>query len=202
VANTRATAAISMVIMVTTLVAEKKERTDEDRPTVFVHLENHAAVPPETVAGARDELAHIYDAVGVRVESSAEPNHSRCALQLTVHVVLLGGAAAERFIKAEHVKRKVLAQANSDARRVYVFWERVGPSVDHQAVWHGDALGLVIAHELGHVLLPGRKHSRNGIMQENYNAHRSYVLKFSAEESAAMRAFIDAAKGNPQISRQ
>ena len=200
-ANTRAIAAISMVITATTFVAEGKERVD-DQPTVLVHIENRAAVPPETIAGARKELAHIYDAAGVLVESSAEPDHSRCALQLTVHVVLLGGAAADRFIKREHVKRKVLAQANSDARRVYVFWERVGPSVDHQAVGHGDALGLVIAHELGHVLLPARRHSRNGIMEENYNVHRSYRLKFSTEESAAMRAFIDAAQRNAQIGRQ
>ena len=185
-----------MVVMATTLMAEGRERVDDVRPTVLVHIENHAAVPPETIAGARSELEHIYDAAGVRVESSAEPDHSRCALQLTVHVVLLGGAAADRFIKTEHVKRRVLAQANSDARRVYVFWERVGPSVDRQAVGHGDALGLVISHELGHVLLPGRRHSRNGIMQEHYNVHRSYALKFSAEESAAMRAFIDAAQGN------
>jgi len=83
-----------------------------------------------------------------------------------------------------------------------VLWERVGASVDHQAVGRGDALGLVIAHELGHVLLPARRHSRNGIMQENYNVHRSYTLKFSAEESAAMRAFIDGVQGTPQISRQ
>jgi hypothetical protein len=201
VANTTATAAISMVIMATTLVAEGKDRVDDARPTVFVHIENRAAVPPETIGDARDELAHIYDAVGVRVESSAEPDHSRCGLQLTVHVVLLRGAAADRFIKKEDIKRKVLAQANSDARRVYVLWERVGPSVDHQAVAHGDALGIVIAHELGHVLLPGRGHSRNGIMQENYNVHLSYGLKFTAEEAAAMRAFIAAVQGNAQISR-
>jgi hypothetical protein len=191
-----------MIILATTLMAEGQERVDDERPTVLVHIENHAAVPPETIAGARDELAHMYDAVGVRVESLAGPDHSRCARQLTVHVVLLAGAAADRFIKKEHVKRKVLAQANSDARRVYVFWERVGPSVDHQAVAQGDALGLVIAHELGHVLLPGRKHSQNGIMQEHYNVYRSYVLKFSAEESAAMRAFIADAGGTVQISRQ
>jgi hypothetical protein len=39
-------------------------------------------------------------------------------------------------------------------------------------------------------------------MQENYNVHRSFGLKFTAEESAAMRAFVDAAQGNAQISRQ
>jgi hypothetical protein len=145
---------------------------------------------PEIIGGARDQLEHIFDATGVRVESSAEPGHDRCAGQVTVHVVLLGGAIADRFIKSEQVKRKALAQANSDARRVYVLWDRIGPAVDRQAIGHGDALGLVIAHELGHVLLPGRPHSPSGLMQANYNVFLSYGLKFAAEESAAMRAFL------------
>jgi len=94
-----------------------------------------------------------------RRSSSTSKDHDRCAHGLAVHVLLLDGARGERFIKTEQVKRRALAQANSDARRVYVFWDRVGPSVDHQAVAHGDALGLLIAHELGHVLLPSGGHS-------------------------------------------
>jgi hypothetical protein len=181
-----------MVIIATALSADAQERVD-DRPKVFVHIENRAAaVLPETIAGARVQLAHVYDNAGVNVESSAEPDHDRCAGQLTVHVVLLAGAMADRFIKKEDVKRRVVAQANSDARQVYVFWDRVGPAVNRQAIAHGDALGLVIAHELGHVLLPGRGHTRNSIMQENYNVFLSYRLKFTAEESAALRAFITA----------
>jgi hypothetical protein len=178
--------------MATTLTAEAKEGMD-DRPAVFVHIENHAAVPPETVADAREQLAHIFEAAGVRIESSADPDHDRCAHGLAVHVLLLGGARGERFIKTEQVKRRALAQANSDARRVYVFWDRVGPAVDHQAVAHRDALGLVIAHELGHVLLPSREHSRDSIMQANYDVHLSYGLKFDGEESALMQGFIAAA---------
>lgn len=182
-----------MVIMATALTADGKEQSD-DRPRVFVHIENLAALPPETIAGARDELAHVFDAAGIHVETSADPDHDQCAHQLTVHVVLLGGDRADRFIRKEHVKRKALAQANSDARRVYVFSDRVGPAVDHHAVGRGDALGLVIAHELGHVLLPARDHARTGIMQANYNVYFSYRLKFTTEESAAMRAFIAAAR--------
>jgi hypothetical protein len=200
VPKTTATAATSLFFMVTTLTAQPQKPTDE-RPAVFVHIENQAAAPPETISAARDELAHIYDAVGVRIESSAEPDHSRCALRLTVHVLLLGGATADRYIESERVRPKVLAQANSEARRVYVFWDRVGPSVDHQAIDHGDALGLVIAHELGHVLLPARTHSENGLMEPRYDVHRSYGLKFTPEESAAMRAFIAAAERNARIRR-
>jgi hypothetical protein len=189
-----------MVIMANMLTVAAKGRENDERPMVFLHIENAAAAPPEAIGAARDEVAHILDDSGVLVESSAEAGHRHCASQFTVHVVLLGGHAADRFIKSEHVKRTVLAQANSDARRIYVFWERVGRSVDHQAVARGDALGLVIAHELGHVLLPGRTHSRTGIMQEHYNVHRSYELKFSAEESAMMRAFIDTARKDVPLS--
>lgn len=200
-AHPRTTAAISMVIMATAFTADGKERSD-DRPSVFVHIENLAAVPPETIAGARDELTHVFDAAGIRVETSAEPAHDRCLLRLTVHVVLLGGERADRFIRMEKVTRRALALANSDARRVYVFSDRIGPSVDRHAVGRGDALGLVIAHELGHVLLPGRGHSRIGIMQENYNVYFSYHLKFTTEESVAMRAFVAAAEGNERFTRE
>lgn len=188
-ARRRITAAISIVSMAIALSAEAQGGA-QNRPTVFVHIENRGTVLPETISGARDELAHVFDAAGVGVESTAEPDHERCALQLTIHVVLLRGDAADRFVRTERVGRRVLAQANSEARRVYVLWDRIGPAVDRQAIAHGDALGLVIAHELGHVLLPGRGHSRSGIMQANYDVFLSYRLKFTAEESAAMRAFI------------
>jgi hypothetical protein len=182
--------------MATAVTAAGQERAD-DRATVFVHIENLAAVPPETIAGARDELAHVFDTAGIRVDTSAAPDHDRCVLPLTVHVVLLAGDRADRFIRREHVTRKALALANREARRVYVFSDRIGPAVDRHAVGRGDALGLIIAHELGHVLLPARGHSRTGIMQENYNVYFSYRLKFTAEESTAMRAFIAAVHRDP-----
>jgi hypothetical protein len=194
VAKTPITALAAAVIMAAAIRVEGKQGVG-DLPTVFIHIDNSAAVPPETIRAARREIAHVFDAAGVRIESSVAEDHDRCGLHLTIHVTLLGGAAADRFVRAGRIERKVLAQANSAARRVYVLWERVGPAVDRHAVGHGDALGLVIAHELGHVLLPGRGHSGTGIMQADYNVRLSYRLKFSDEEAAAMRTVIRAAQG-------
>ena len=196
----RTTGTISLIVVAAAITAEGYPRVD-DRQAVFVHIENYAAVPPEHIAHARQQLAHVYDAAGVRVESSAESGHGRCERQFTVHVAVLAGTSADRFVKAGNITRKVVAQASSDARRIYVLWERVGAAVDRHAVGRGDALGLVVAHELGHVLLPGRGHSRNGIMQAEYTVHLSYRLKFSAEEAWAMQRFIAtqnaALRGNP-----
>ena len=190
-ANSKVFAVMSLLLVGAAVAAEGKGGGD-GRPGVFVHIENRGVVLPEIVGGAREQLEHVFDAAGVGVESSAEPDHDRCANQFTIHVVILGGSNADRFTERERVNRKVLAQASSEARRVYVFWDRVGPAVDGQAIPRDDALGIVLAHELGHVLLPGRGHSPHGIMQANYNAYLSYGLKFTAEEGAVMRAYVAA----------
>ena len=179
--------------MATTLTADAKEGVD-DRPMVFVHIENHAA------AAARDRrrrpraigtyfrccrgTCQIVGGPGPR-PVCPRPRSPRAAV----------GRCAGRALHQDGTgETGTLAQANSDARRVYVFWDRIGPAVDHQAVAHGDALGLVIAHELGHVLLPSSGHSRDSIMQANYDVVPVVRLKFDAEESALMRAFIAAAQ--------
>jgi hypothetical protein len=182
-----------IVTIWTTLVATAAGTVAEP-PTIFVHIENHAVVAPETVRAARSELRRIYDAAGVGVESSVEPDHSRCARQPTVHVLLLAGSMADRYIADLRVGRTVVGQAYRAARRVYVLWERLGVSADRQAVARADALAVVIAHEVGHILMPGRAHSRDGIMHASYDVHLSYGMKFSAEEAAAMRAFITRAQ--------
>jgi hypothetical protein len=165
-------------------------------PQVFIHIESRAALSPGAIAAARAELAHVFEAARIHLESTAEADHERCGLQFTVHVVLLGGTTADRFLRDEQVGRKVLAQANREARRVYVFWDRVAASGDHEGVARGDALGVVISHELGHVLLPVRGHSKMGIMQENYNPWHLYDAKFTQEQSAAMRALLQSVQKN------
>jgi hypothetical protein len=185
--------AVSIIVATASLWVEARPRAGEYEPSVLVHVEVLGGAIPETLAGARDELTHLYRPAGIRIDWSAAPAHDQCRRQFSVHVVLVGGDAFDRYRKLVDVSRNVLAEASSDARRIYVFLDRLGPGVDHRAVAHGDALGLVIAHELGHVLLPGRRHSPDSIMQEQFDALRSYGLRFTPDEARAMRAFIDTA---------
>ena len=161
-------------------------------PTVQVHLENHAGVAPNIAAGAQNQVTHIYKAAGVQVTWSTRPDHAACAGTLTIHVLLLSLEMEDRLARNARVGAMVLAQANREGRRVYVFWSRVHAHVSRTSTSIPDALGVVIAHELGHVLLQTRGHSRIGIMQENYLVHSTYVQRLTADQGAAIRAFVSA----------
>ena len=189
-ANTRCLAAIVGAMLAVTSTADARE--DDSRPVVRIHVENYAGIAPSIVEGAAHELAHIYEAAGITVAWTTGAGHADCALTLTIHVLLMSLGMEDRLARGTRVGSKVLAQANREARRVYVFWSRVDGHVSRTTAPLSDALGYVIAHELGHVLLPSGGHSPTGIMQKNYMVHASHLQRFTTDQSTAMRAFVSA----------
>jgi hypothetical protein len=55
----------------------------------------------------------------------------------------------------------------------YAFYGRIGDFAATHRVEIGPILGSVIAHELGHLLLPQGSHSRTGLMSSNWDVHRA-----------------------------
>jgi Zn-dependent peptidase ImmA (M78 family) len=51
----------------------------------------------------------------------------------------------------------------------------------------GDALGHVIAHELGHLLLKGEGHASNGVMQPGYEFRNRSAQRFTPEQAVMLR---------------
>jgi hypothetical protein len=51
-------------------------------------------------------------------------------------------------------------------------------------------LGLVLAHEMGHVLLPVSSHLNSGIMREHVDVRSKTVEYFTAEQSDAIRSML------------
>ncbi len=91
---------------------------------------------------------------------------------------------------------RTIAFAPAGGRHVTIFWDRI--RVEAAAGSHSEAmlLGYVIAHELGHLLLPPGYHSAYGIMQGRLNyedlsqARRLGNLCFSEKEAARMQAAL------------
>jgi hypothetical protein len=167
----------------------------DDRPVLSVHVENFADVPASILNSAVVELTHLYKTVGVRVLWSTRPDHSDCLCTLTIHVVLTSGGMEDRMDRRPGHAPNVLGRASREAFRAYVYWPRIKSHVSRVIVSQGDALGFVMAHEVGHILLPCGGHSATGIMQESYLVHSLYTLRFTPGQAAAIRAFLlDASK--------
>jgi len=190
------TSRIGTVAAFLLLAASVSEARDpDDRPILRVHVENHPNVPPSLLQSAKVELTHLYKTVGVSVLWFTQPDHSDCLRTLTIHVVLMSPGMEERLDRGQGHVPNVLGRASPEALRAYVYWSRVEANVSRVIVPLGDALGFVMAHEVGHILLPSGGHSTTGIMQENYLVHSFHMLRFTPSQAAAIRAFLlDASK--------
>ena len=155
--------------------------------TIVVQLENDAGLSRAALSEAQQLAARIYLAIGVQMIWV----HGEVPLQdprgLRVQVRLLSRKMADRKIATERIRGDVLGQANRPARLVYVFCARIGDASVKYLQEYTRLLGLVMAHEIGHILLPVYSHSQSGIMSGRVDIWSKMVHDFAAEEGAAIR---------------
>jgi hypothetical protein len=82
----------------------------------------------------------------------------------------------------------VLGFAIPSASRVYVHYGRIHALARRHRVPPGWFLGVVFAHELGHVLLPRAGHSTGGIIASTVRPDSQGVPTFMREQAQSFRA--------------
>ena len=85
--------------------------------------------------------------------------------------MLLPRDIAERKISAKGISNDALGLAHPVNGRAHIFCDRIaampGPKL------FAMMLGAVIAHEVGHLVLPGKSHSRSGVMRAEVDAQHA-----------------------------
>jgi hypothetical protein len=138
--------------------------------SVVLHLSSAAGAPPSIVAAAQTELVRLYRDIGVTIEWS--PGEMRGAAPDRIHVILIpyetGGL--------QRSARTVLGAAMrtpQGTKVAYVFYRRVEAEAAEYVVSPAFVLACAIAHEVGHLLLPGGLqsggHSSTGLMRPHWN---------------------------------
>jgi hypothetical protein len=73
---------------------------------------------------------------------------------------------------------------------VYIFVDRIVDESFKYSREYTVILGLVVAHELGHVVLPAGRHSDSGVMNARAKLRSRIPQEFTAEEGEAIRALL------------
>ncbi len=160
---------------------------------VVVQLSNVANVPASVVRPAQVEVTRLYRDIGVDIEWTAREQTPR-GDRLNVRVVLLayeGGALHRRSMTV----MGAAVRTAEDTAVAYVFYRRVETEAARYAVSPTAVLACAIAHEFGHLLLPGGTragHSPAGLMRASWDRddfHRSDqgLLRFSPDQAARIR---------------
>ena len=166
-------------------------------PTLVITVENHANVDALELKAGLELARRLYRLAGVRTEW---PVTKRPVIapapgpdNAWITVVLLG-----RGMSSLGTKPSVLGVAPpmpADARRhVFIFAQRVEMFGKRHDLSLARVLGHVIAHEIGHVLMPGAGHTKGGVMQAVTPAKAlsagAAPLLFTTAENHAIHDFI------------
>jgi hypothetical protein len=97
---------------------------------------------------------------------------------LTLSAIWPSRAAAQAIVV--EVDNDARIPAADPARLVYIFVPRIVDASVKFAHDYTHILGLVVAHELGHVLLPAGSHSDTGVMKGGANLWGKIAHEFTA----------------------
>jgi hypothetical protein len=162
---------------------------DVEPVTLAVTLLDYGRLSPGIRASAEEQLLRIFAAADVEIRW-VPLGHAGTNERRAIDVVLLSDVMARRLIKERAIPPIVLGITGPDTRRVYVFVDRVLHLAVQTGSDPGDTLGSVLAHELGHLLLPDNGHSRTGIMQAEYEMFGRGARRFTPAQAEAIRAFL------------
>jgi hypothetical protein len=130
---------------------------------VVLHVTDHAGVSPADLASAEQQAARVYDAAGVRIAwtdgslRTAQPDGAA-----HVDVILLSTEMVARTVLFEQFSDAVCGFAVRPTRRAYIFYNRIVDRAIRTRSPLDRLLAVVIAHEVGHLLLPRYSHSPSG----------------------------------------
>lgn len=160
---------------------------------LVVHVDNRLGVPAQDLAAARREVEDIFADAGVdilwkegRFPASVAVSISKGVSTRQVAVMLVSNTddplpGASGCTLGFAAKRPAVA---------YAYYNRI---IEQSLLYPIDArvlLGRVIAHELGHVLLPPNSHSLLGIMRGNIDLGLEKPDRFTGDQARMIRAVL------------
>jgi hypothetical protein len=187
--------AIGLVTTLGVLTATTPARADaKDLLAVRVLAVNQAHVPRHVLELAQHDASRIFSATGIRLhwtnalQDTDVPKGERPHLKVRII----------RDSPDNRVGRKLGVALRSEDNRylvAYAFYFRIENLADQIGADPAPVLGHVIAHEIGHLLLPYDSHTTTGIMGRGWDRGRvkgmgKGVLAFTPEHATLIRARV------------
>jgi hypothetical protein len=175
---------------------------------VMLNVSDSAEVPRDVLQRAEQEMTAIYRRIGVnavwsdRFSRAAEPMSSLAPTQgaiLHLLVMIPSPTATEQMAGRGDVFGFAPRNRPEVAGRVaYVFYHRAQVLAQSETVDVATLFAHVLAHEIGHLLLPFGSHSRTGIMRGQWDlaqlrAAERGTLAFTHDQATLIRGFVSAA---------
>ena len=155
-----------------------------DPPTAVVRVDNLVAIRPEDLRFAQDRAGAVFSGIGARIVWIDEDTAIRQRTTATFTLVLVG---SDKSSEQTWLVADALGVAAPPVRRAHVFYDRIAALNVRTTGGILTILGDVMAHELGHLLLPPPGHSSGGIMRPNVDVRLAPPATFMKWQAAEIR---------------
>lgn len=146
--------AVAVLVTIAKIAAAEPEHP----LTISLQMTNEARVPAHVLEQSQNEVTRIFLRAGLTVRWT--DTGPRFTVQIVPQVLGYGRAGST-------VMGVALRRANS--AKAQIFFKQVQDFARLHRIDTVSVLACVIAHEIGHLLLPGTAHSPTGLMQAQYD---------------------------------
>jgi len=181
--------------------------TVESELAVTIQIHDYADVRSESLSRASDIVTRLYGKIGVRTEWIGVLRHGKRRAHSPVDreshnrigqltIIILTPQMAARGRVADGVLGYAAVPEQGMGRIAYVIYDRVRQAAAGAATNEDELLGCVMAHEIGHLLLPRGTQSMAGLMKGHLD-HRDLrqldvrKLTFSTLEASQIRSMLE-----------
>ena len=183
-------------------VHDDADNVGASQPGIVVLVYNYAAVSPSTMSRAREKVNRLYREAGVEIEWLDPLADSRYRInpasnpsqRFTVQILI----RSRRPSRGPSMPESVMGEAlptDDNGGTLSVFYDQMVRVARRHNQPLANILGLAIAHEMGHLLLPVHAHSDTGIMRPEWGADDirrgvDGALAFTSAQAALIRARV------------
>jgi hypothetical protein len=181
------------------VTANASAQDAQDVLTVRVRVNDYANVSRKDLAKAEAQVTAAYRAAGFEVvwsPSESRPDAGSAATSsrsMEVRVVILPRDMAEKKCRAEALSDGVMGTAMTGTpdirdRLAYIFYNRIERVGMSNQIPIERALGHVMAHEIGHLLIGVNGHSDHGLMRPEWNPQERQLQTFTSSQVQTIRS--------------
>jgi hypothetical protein len=185
--------ALSALVVAATLVTvdgvSAAGREAEPELRITVRVDDRAGVQGVYLKYAKDRAAQVFAMKGVKLDWIDGTEANRLKVVAPYTILIVAEAPAKLKAQMEALGMDVMGQGAPLVGRAYIYYDRVlklNPAPPRDVI---TTLGDVIAHELGHLMLPVG-HSNVGIMRPSINMTSRRLETFTEEEAAQIRGHL------------
>lgn len=191
-------ATVGLIVALGPAGAERTASAGQAEPlTIAVWVRDTADVPADVLAQARADVTQIYRQAGVEavwlVSAPLSADHDTDPKSSFV-VAILSRRQVEHLPPAlsRYGVGVALNSSTTRAHMAYVFYHRVEHLTGGNGIHLARVLGIAMAHEIGHLLLPYNTHAPAGLMRRNWTKEDLQLaerreLFFTAAQGALIR---------------